>query len=225
MRACVCCVCTPPPPPPLSPASSPYSPARSSHRPGCQRRGEMSCREVGPTTPERAEEQAMRGESVGSASAPRGVNPFDAQRCALLRPLDLRGEVEGEAGSSRSVCGGTAAASQRSAGSAGAEDRSPRQRPLGSSPPASAEHSLCLGAAPPAKRNQIAGAAGRRTNIINPAATSRGSNAPPQLCSPPLSAQQSFSISRVPDPQESPEDLGLSFLTVSPLRSAVCVNG
>lgn len=50
----------------------------------------------------------MRGGSVGSASAaaPWGVNPFDAKRRALIRPLDLPREVEGKVESSRSVCVG-----------------------------------------------------------------------------------------------------------------------
>lgn len=85
----------------------------------------ISDRQVGSTTPKRAVKLAMRGRSVGSAStaAPWGVNPSDAKRCALSRPLDLPGEVEGKVGSSRSVRvgvrgytrvhGGTAGVSQR----------------------------------------------------------------------------------------------------------------
>lgn len=74
------CVDTPPRPLPSRPFTLqpcrlfPASPAPAA-------RG-ISCRKVGSTTPERAAKQAMRGGSVGSASAaaPRRLNPLDDKR-------------------------------------------------------------------------------------------------------------------------------------------------
>lgn len=86
------------------------------------------------------------------------------------------------------VCtGAQPACPSGSPGSGSAEDGSgvSSEATPSSSPPASAEHSLCLGAALSAERNQIAGAAGRRTNIINPTAGIPGERCSPQPCSPP----------------------------------------
>ena len=125
MRACVCVHSSPSSSPPVP---SPYSPAHSSQPPQLPAARGISRQEVGSTTPKRAVKPAMRGGSVGSASAaaPRGVNPFDARRCALIQLLDLPGEVEGKVGSSQSVHvgvrgyrhvhGGSASMSQRQAG-------------------------------------------------------------------------------------------------------------
>lgn len=177
-----------------SPVPSPYSPARCSQPPLLPAaRGIIHRRGVGSTTPKRA---------VKPAAALRGLNPFDSTRRALIRPLDPpAGAVEGKVGSSRSVRVGTRvcmraqpARPRGGTGSSSAEDGSgvPSGATPSSSPAASAQHSLCLGAVLPAGRNQIAGAAGRKADIINPTASIPKERCSTQPCPPPSPPKPSF---------------------------------